>query len=207
MPDPQPSADAADARTAPTEPPLDALLAALGCTSHEAAVAYEALRERLILFFTWKGASAPTTLVDRTLDRMARKLADGEQLTREPVHYALAVARYVFLESVKAEARERTAAQEVADVPTHDVEHEARLAAIDACLSGMDPPDADLLREYHAHRGQRKISVRKALAQARSTSLNALRIRVMRLRRALESCVRDRMESDMPPAEPPPRVP
>lgn len=172
---------------------LEALLQRLGDDPESGGVAYEALRERLLLFFTWKGADEPGALVDETLDRMAAKLSGGEELQSEPARYALAIARFVYLEWVKRAAKTRHAAAELARQPTPDPEHEARLRALDRCLDAMPAADADLLRRYHTHRGQPKIDERRRLAEELHTTLNALRIRAMRLRKALAECVRRRL--------------
>src|SRR4029079_2064984 len=56
---------------------FELLLAALHPERERAAAAYEQLRERTIGLLRWWGASRPEELTDETLDRVARKLAEG----------------------------------------------------------------------------------------------------------------------------------
>lgn len=175
----------------------DALMAALGSDEAAQGAAYARLYERLCSFFTWKGSPVPEELADRTLNRMGRKLAEGETLEQTPEKYALGVARFIHLETVKKEVREKEQAAAQPERPepeeTEAAEHEAQLQALEHCLEKLGD-DAPLVRRYYAHvKGQKKIDERKALAADVGLSMNALRIKTLRLRKALADCVKNRM--------------
>src|SRR5215468_1188617 len=83
-----------------TKDSLDGLLARLDADRERAGEKYETLRLGLIRFFEWRGASTPVEHADETLDRVARKLHQGEEIRDLPAFVA-GVARFVFLEVVK----------------------------------------------------------------------------------------------------------
>src|SRR6185295_1605233 len=85
---------------------FELLLAALHPERGRAAAAYEQLRERTIGLLRWWGASRPEELTDETLDRVARKLAEGAPVPDGSLGaYVRGVARLVFYEA----GRERVA--------------------------------------------------------------------------------------------------
>lgn len=176
------------------------LLAFLGRDGRDGGAAYEELRQRLQFFFEWKGCDGAPELADETLNRVAAKLAAGEQIhTDEPRRYAFGVARFVYLEAVKRRARHTQAeradrAVTSEDSPADDAaRREARLAALEACLNALPPQLQQILLRYHEDDGRQRIDQRKQLADEMGIALNALRIRVHRLRAQVEDCVRSRL--------------
>lgn len=177
------------------------LLAFLGRGGGDGGAAYEEVRRRLQFFFEWKGCVGAAELADETLNRVATKLAAGEDIrTDEPGRYAFGVARFVYLEAVKRNARlvqaERSGA---APEPAEDAaQRERRLAALEACLDGLPPRTQQMVLRYHADDGRQRIDHRKQLADELGIALNALRIRVHRLRAQIEACVRARLDRNDP---------
>ncbi len=173
------------------------LLAFLARGRGDGGAAYEELRRRLQFFFEWKGCVGAAELADETLNRVAAKLAAGGEIrTDEPSRYAFGVARFVYLETVKRNARLAQAERSgSAAEPADDaVQREARLAALEACLDSLPPRTQDLVLRYHADDGRQRIDHRKQLADELGIALNALRIRVHRLRAQIEACVRARLD-------------
>jgi len=186
------------------------LLAFLARTGGDGGAAYEELRQRLQLFFEWKGCAAAPDLADETLNRVAAKLAAGEQIhTDEPRRYAFGVARFVYLEAIKRSARhapvERGDGAGLLDAPQRrgtddDPAHrEARLAALEACLDALPPRTQQMVLRYHEDGGRRRIDHRKRLADDLGIAMNALRIRIHRLRAQIEDCVRSRLARNESP--------
>lgn len=181
---------------------LDALLELL-CPepASERGAAYERVHTKLQDIFRWRGLPDPEALADETLDRVARKAAEGLELDKTPTAYVLGVARLVALEAgrraqreVRAVAPERFAAAE----PDREVERRAR--ALDACLERLDAEDRGLLLEYHRGDGRARIDGRQSLAERLGTNLVALRVRAFRLRAKMERCVKKQLGGDMDPA-------
>jgi DNA-directed RNA polymerase specialized sigma24 family protein len=192
---------------------LDALLHVLGPEREDAGQRYEAIRERLLAFFRWRGASAPEALTDETFDRVCRRLAEGETIrTTDVGRYCLGVARRVVSEAWERDRRRgpqegldgraRTLASP-AELPG---EPSPALACLDRCLGALPPETRDLLLLYYECDGREKIDRRREIAIRLALEPNALRIRLHRLRARLEECVRACLggggEIPSPPAAP-----
>jgi len=67
---------------------------------------------------------------------------------------------------------------------------EVRAQCLEICLQRLDDDDRQLLREYHKYEPGRKIEHRKAMANARQSTLNAIRLKVSRLMSNLRNCVK-----------------
>lgn len=161
---------------------------------------YEGARQRLLDFFRWRGVSDPEAYADRTLDRVAAKLADGEvPRTEVPLRYVLGVARYIHLEGVKAEARVR-----VLPPRTPEPEDDGSMQALEACLGELPEDERELVLRYHQSSGSLRIRDRKQLAQELGVSLSSLRMRMFRARQRLADCIRGRTdgETDLDPSPP-----
>jgi DNA-directed RNA polymerase specialized sigma24 family protein len=174
---------------------LASLLAFLGPDEDEAARAYERIRRRLVQIFDWRGCPRPEELADETFNRVAHKLAGGLEVEAEdPLRYFCGVAYRVFKEVLREKQREREALAEVRHMPPpagNDSEEETRLVCLDDCLSGIGDNQREMMLRYHTGDGRKRIDSRHALAEELEVPLNALRIRVHRLRVKLEACVRD----------------
>ena len=174
---------------------LASLLAFLGPDEDEAARAYERIRRRLVQIFDWRGCQRPEELADETFNRVAHKLAGGLEVeAADPLRYFCGVAYRVFKEVLREQQREREALAEVRHMPPPagaDPEAEPRLVCLDDCLSGIGDHQRELMLRYHTGDGRERIDNRHALAEELELPLNALRIRVHRLRVKLEACVRD----------------
>ncbi|MFT7581674.1 MAG: DNA-directed RNA polymerase specialized sigma24 family protein [Myxococcota bacterium] len=156
--------------------------------------AYQRIHERLVRFFDWKGHTDATTLADATFDRVAKRLAEAAQVeTPEPVRYVLGVARFIHLETVKRERRDREALNRPdGALPTtaDRVEESARMAALQHCLGELYGAEKRLILAYHCGQGQTRIAARKTLATELGVNPNTLRIRAHRIRMRLETCTK-----------------
>ena len=176
---------------------FERLLAALHPERDRAGEAYERIRRRLVKFFEWRGARFPEDLGDETLDRVMRRLAEGEQIrSADPLTYCYGVARNVLREWWEQERRapqavevERIAAPPGPSAET--LERERRLACLERCVERLAPETRRLVMEYYQDpRGRAKILGRQALARGLGVKAGTLRLRMHRLRADLEVCVR-----------------
>src|SRR5262245_34430828 len=87
---------------------FERLLTQLGPDREHAAREYQRVRGRLHDFFDCRGCDAADVLADETLDRVARRLAAGEDVQRL-ANYAYGVARRVLFEWQKRRTREEAA--------------------------------------------------------------------------------------------------
>jgi DNA-directed RNA polymerase specialized sigma24 family protein len=175
-----------------------ALLTSLDDDPASAARAYEALRAKLVALFSWKGCSDAPALADQVFDRVARKLDAGERIEADnPARYVVGVARRVYLETVKAEVRQRRALDRAAAAGRPDPDEarntEARLRMLEACLQTLSDDQRTVVLRYHEGSGHARIERRRQLAEELGVPINALRIRLHRLRGQLETCVRDKL--------------
>ena len=169
---------------------LDQLLALLDSDRERAGERYEALRARLTRLFDWRGSSAPEELADETLNRVARKLVEGENV-RDVHAFAGGVGRLVWLESIKRERRARAALEQMPPATEVDKKADARLECFASCLGKLPGDGRSLIVEYFREEKGAKIEARKKLAAGLGIQHGALRLRVYRLRAQLEECVGD----------------
>jgi DNA-directed RNA polymerase specialized sigma24 family protein len=167
---------------------FDRLLAALDADRERAAIAYEGLRRRLIALFHWWGASPAEDLADGTLDRVARKIAEGAVIPDASLGaFVRGVARLIVLEAQRR-SRAVGAAEQIA-VPSAAVGPEPVLERLDRSLDRLSPSDRTLVLGYY---GEGKAADnRRKLAEQLEISPSALRIRAMRIRQRLEQEVAD----------------
>ena len=103
---------------------------------------YEDLRRTLIKFFEWRGTPFPEDHTDETLNRVARKLAEGIEI-KNIGGYCYEVARLVCLEVRKGNDSRRepldTNTQNTTSADTADLalERELRLSCLEDCLNRL----------------------------------------------------------------------
>lgn len=162
-------------------------LAILDTNRERAGRKYEELRTRLVKFFEWRACRFPDDLADETLDRVARKIDAGEHI-RDHVNFIYGVARLLYLETVKEQAKKDSAIKNIPVVSELPEENE-QLDCLEACLETLSENSRTLILQYYRDDKQAKIDFRKKLAETLGISLNALRIKSLRVRAKLEECV------------------
>lgn len=174
-----------------TAPTLAKLLASLAPDPEQAGARYEVVRLTLVKFFDWQGAALAEDLADETLNRVARKLDEGETLRDVPT-FCHGVARLVLLEYRRNFVQRQVDIEEITPVaaPTATDEPDERRACLDNCLSELPVESRQLILRYYRDDRQQKIDARAALAAQLGIPLNALRSRAQRIRDRLEQCVK-----------------
>ena len=181
---------------------FEQLLSSLSPNRELAAEKYEELRRALLTFFEFRGSHDPAEETDETINRVARRLSEGQSIfTENPANYFYAVARNVWRERLARPQREISlevaGGQEPAIPSPEDLRDQAeqrawqeqRLRCLDEALQQLAPADQELIRAYYVGEGRAKIEARRALAQRLGIAPNALRIRACRLRDRLEQLV------------------
>jgi DNA-directed RNA polymerase specialized sigma24 family protein len=177
-------------RSGLTREEFEALLAALDPDREAAGEKYETIRRKLIRLFEWRGCDSPEDLADVTISRVAKRIVEGVDVCSSGYFYG--VAHLVYKEEWRRVAREQRALERgdwPPCQPEEEPEEDQRLACLNRCLGQLPPGEKNLLLRYY--QGDDKIRNRKDLCRERNISINALRIQVHRVRRKLESCVRD----------------
>jgi len=169
---------------------FEALLTQLDPDRERAGQRYEINRRKLVRLFEWRGCDSPENLTDETFDRVARKLAEGIELrSADPYGYFCGVAHLVYKEVMRRASRERRALEGGGWPPPECLSEDESpyLECLRQCLDGLAHEERDLVLRYH--QGENNVRNRQALARELGIQLNALRIRVHRVRRKLEDCV------------------
>jgi DNA-directed RNA polymerase specialized sigma24 family protein len=169
------------------------LLAILDPDPEVAGGKYEELRRQLIKFFEWRGALFQDELADETLNRLARKIDEGEEIEKNVIALSLGIARFVFLETLKRPDNRRTEMKELSTVVApserREEDDDLWLVCLRECLLGVSDENRALIVEYYQDDGRARIDDRKILAARLGLSLNALFSRAKRTRDKLEECV------------------
>jgi len=172
---------------------LRRLLDRLGASPEESGAVYERLHGQLVDFFDWRGVPEAETAADETLDRVARRLTEGEEV-RQLRSYTYGVARHVMQERLRDQLRERQAARSaraLADgVAAGAASAEERQDCLVRCLGELADDERELVVAYYRTSGPLPVLDRRGLAARLGLSAGALRTRAHRLRLRLEECLR-----------------
>lgn len=160
---------------------------------------YEDLRIKIAHLLLWRGCSESHAddIADAVLDRVAQKLASGEEVENLNA-FAAAVARFVLLEHSRKKREEAVGDDlpEIAVEPDVDLDDpEPRLRCLRRCVTKFTDEDKKLVVGYYDTDADEKAkSARRRLAETFGLTLNALKVRACRLRMRLESCINDCVE-------------
>lgn len=174
-----------------TQKALDNLLALFSADPDEAAAKYLVMERKLQRFFEWNSFPNADELVDLTVNRVARKIDEGEKITNLNGYFR-AVAKLIVKEQNRLSNRfpqVEDPPEPPAPEPDEDLEKERRLKCLDDCLEKLPIESRTLILKYYSYEERNKIDRRKQLAESLGIPMNALRIRACRLRSSLETCM------------------
>lgn len=174
-----------------TQEAFDQLLASFAPDREAAGKKYLEVRENLIRLFVWRGCPFPEDHADETFNRVARKISEGEAIQNAPA-YVIGVARLLVLEIIKADSKQREALEELqrSDVSV-DTQSELRIECLQQCLRGLSPDNRELILQYYQGDKRAKIENRRKLSDRLGLAINSLRMRALRLREQLQTCVEE----------------
>jgi len=176
-----------------TQEAFDRLLAALGADRHAAADKYLLIRRNLVRFFEGRGFYEAETHTDEVLNRVAKKLTEGE--IEDVSQYVYGVGRLLILELYKEREKSNRAAnqQPTESFPQAEsdekAETEQKLRCLNKCLLELPAENRDIIVQYYQGEKREKIENRQRLADNLGIPQNALRSRAVRLREKLEDCI------------------
>ena len=158
----------------------------------EAIRRYRVLHQKLEGFFRLRGMYDPLTDADETCDRAEEKLEKGYDIP-DITRFCLGVAKNIVHERLRNRKREEGAWLELIGY-SQDKSTEAAVEKImnlmKPCFEELPRDDQELLIEYCQVSPQERAERRRKLADDLKLSIAALRIRVTRLRRHLQDCVK-----------------
>ena len=184
---------------------FNGLLAHFDEDAERAAEKYELARAELIRLFRYRGCNSFNELADETINRVTRKIEEGEIIpAQELTAYFYGVARNVLREYQRNPESSAAAIEELSpsDHPSENpeklievrdsrVRSERRFQCFEECMRNLPPETRRLIVSYYEGEEGVKIKNRRALAEEMGISLNSLRIRLHRVREKLEKCASD----------------
>jgi RNA polymerase sigma factor (sigma-70 family) len=177
---------------------FDEILAWLNPDRDVAAEMYVQLRHDLTKFFLWRQCADAEGMTDEVFDRVGKKVHEVRPAyTGDPRLYFRAVANNLIKENFK-KAKTQVSLDDV-DPPapqavriteeTVDIED-----CLQSCLQKLDSEKRKVILAYYAKEKQAKIDHRHELAQQFGVSIEALRVRVFRIRASIEKCIENCLE-------------
>jgi len=177
-----------------TEEALDRLLDWLDADREAAARKYEALRRSLIKYFAKRGCALAEDLADEVIDRVTQRLdRQTALLSDKPLPYIYGIARHVHLQYVSQQSRMDSEADPhklpERQRPEEASEKERIVECLRQCLQRLKSDDRRTLILYYLKETQAKDEHRQCLAARLGCTINALRLKIMRLRDQLSLCI------------------
>lgn len=178
---------------------FDKLLERFSLGGEDGGVQYETARRKLIRFFEWNSIPCAEEWADEVINRVARRIDEGQDIDNL-MAYIWGVARIVLKEAKKNRDR--------GPIPLDDapvilqqkapeiIEPDARQTCFDRCLEELSAESRELILQYYEGTGAAKIKHRQELAEKIGVPLNALRIRVHRIRKTLEKCIAECLQAN-----------
>ncbi len=175
-----------------TQDAFDAFLDSLADDRDDAGERYLEIRNNLIKFFEWRGGPFPEDHADETLNRIAKRVYEKEDL-RNPASYYLGVARMILLEINRERIRQDQTLREfpAATVTSYPDESESRVTCLRHCLQQLSADNRELILSYYNGESGQQIDSRKRLADKLGISVATLRMRALRIREHLERSVKN----------------
>ena len=180
----------------PTQKVFDQLLLCLNPNRERAGEEYELLRLRLLEYFRARSCQHTDELADETLNRLARKVAAGEEI-REMTRYCYGMARWVWRESLRDPENKGITLDDAPlppVIPRDRLIEKERLACFQHCLQSLTVEERELMVSYWEHDEQPHSTARRELAERLAISPVALRIRVSRIKNKFKACFSNCLE-------------
>ena len=172
---------------------FESLLRWLDSDPDRAGELYEKIRWRLIAILASRACRIPEELADETIDRVARRVADiRDSYIGDKGIYFLGVMNNVHHEYLK-----RPALRPVVE-SREDVETKERLhLCLERCLDKLAPHSRQMIERYYAQDKRSKIDLRRRIARELGISATSLRVRALRIREKLQTCIEQCLTSEV----------
>src|SRR5512140_1457556 len=149
---------------------FDRFLARVDPDRAKAEDRYERIRHRLVTLFSARAVSFPEDQADVALDRICRRVAEGERIDELPA-YVLWVARLVELESWRWSRKQVRLSRLMRVAPVDAELPDGPLQCVERCLGSLLPDERELLLRYYGETGCPGIENRRRMAEALRVSL------------------------------------
>jgi len=180
----------------PPDENFKVLLSWLGPTDEAAGAKYEHIRQSLVKLYVYHGCWDAEDLADETIDRVTRKVSEVmENYTGDPALYFYGVAKMMLKERHRQDIQRGDAQVIELHLPaiTDDggdaKELERRLQCLEHCVQELSEKSRRLIMDYYQEEKRAKIDFRRKIAERIGVDLQALRVRVFRIRASLFKCM------------------
>src|SRR5574341_532577 len=180
----------------PSQETFDRLLLSLNVDRERAGEEYELLRLKLLKYFRSRDFLRAEDLADETLNRLAKKIAEGEEV-RDTLRYCHGLARWVWMEHLRKPDTHPVPFDNLPLTPfvmSDPLLKKEREFCCQHCLRELSAEERELIAEYWIHENQTHRDARREMAERLQISMTALRIRVSRIKEKLEACFSDCLE-------------
>jgi hypothetical protein len=176
-----------------TQEAFDAFLRWLSADRDEAAAKYEHIRRKLIKIFDFKGCDNSDLLADesinRVIERVFRAETSGEKF---PTQFIYGVAKIIYLEYCSNPKTfildEDTNLADSGITETEFFGDDDVQFCMKFCLESLKKADSELIFNYFSVNKKTKTTEREAICKKRGESMNALRVKISRIRQKLQKC-------------------
>lgn len=179
---------------------FDNFLLYLSADRGRAAERYNQLQQSLISFFAARGSSDPESRAEETLEILCRQVAEGRRF-EDLEKYSIGVARNVLIKEQDRRGQNRLSLHDLQTdydlrfssppqqaLTESEADENLSEDCMRSCLGGLPDADRRLIIRYSEAGGQDK-GAREELAKDARVTLEALRVRVHRIRSALKKCL------------------
>jgi DNA-directed RNA polymerase specialized sigma24 family protein len=180
----------------PNQENFEKLLAFLHPDRERAGEKYELLRLKLVEYFRSRACLYAEELADETLNRLAKKVAEGEEI-RDTLRYCYGLARWVWMEHSRRPEVNNMSFDDLPVAPfvfQDSLVRKEREACFQHCLRGLLAKERELVVEYWDHENRPHRDARREMAERLQITPMALRIRVSRIKDKLQACFSDCLE-------------
>jgi DNA-directed RNA polymerase specialized sigma24 family protein len=173
-----------------TQEAFDAFLTSLAEDRESAGERYLEIRSNLIKFFEWRGGPYPEDHADETINRIAKRVYEKEDV-RNPAGYYLGVARMILFEINRTRVKQDQTLKELTEAASKSNvgESESRIDCLRHCLRRLSTDNRELILQYYNGEKREKIDRRKRLADQLGIPAKTLRMRAVRIREHLRHSV------------------
>lgn len=182
-----------------TKEQFDELLSWLDSDRARAGVKYETIRHSLIRIFTWRGIAEAEDMADEVINRVTHNVFKVRpDYVGDPALYFYSVGNNLVMEQWRkktlhvplTEADGQLSPPDPSTQEEQVDDYEREHECLSLCIQQLEPEKRALILAYYEKEKQAKIDHRKVLAEQEKIDLNALRVRVHRIRAQLEKCIR-----------------
>jgi DNA-directed RNA polymerase specialized sigma24 family protein len=154
---------------------------------------YEIIRSGLERYFRYRGCADPDDLADVTINRVASRLLSldlSENPSKISIFYGFAknIYREYLTRTSKLEFHQDTNYLPFYDLSFEDEENK-EFDCLDKCLSKISDEEKQIIIGYYSKDKGDKILLRKKMAEQLGITLNALHVRVYRIKNILKLCI------------------